>query len=143
MLKQIRCAFTYLTRHDQVLMLQEGGVSARGLWCLPGGHAEGDESFEQAAVRETLEETGYTVRLGSVLHQATLTAQEYKGVPEEHGPVTVVIFAADIIGGELKKDNEALDLRWYPKQEAAQLPLRWNLLKETLFADTIPQNDHD
>ncbi|MEU7281603.1 NUDIX domain-containing protein [Streptomyces sp. NPDC045431] len=29
-------------------------------WCLPGGHVEAGESFEQAALRETAEESGIT-----------------------------------------------------------------------------------
>ncbi|MFG2375678.1 NUDIX hydrolase [Streptomyces sp. NPDC048504] len=32
-------------------------------WCLPGGHVEPGESFEQAAVREVVEETGIAPRL--------------------------------------------------------------------------------
>lgn len=32
-----------------------------GTWCPPGGHLEYGESFEQAAVRETKEETGLII----------------------------------------------------------------------------------
>ena len=34
----------------------------QGTWCPPGGHLEYGESFEQAAVRETKEETGLIVK---------------------------------------------------------------------------------
>jgi 8-oxo-dGTP pyrophosphatase MutT (NUDIX family) len=40
--------------------------SPRGrVWITPGGGLEGDETYEQAAVRELFEETGMTAPLGS------------------------------------------------------------------------------
>src|SRR5690606_12379505 len=42
--------------------------SARGLVLnQPAGHLEADETLQQAAVRETLEETGWTVRLSALV----------------------------------------------------------------------------
>lgn len=35
----------------------------RGVWAFPKGHAEDDETAEQVALRETLEETGYRVEI--------------------------------------------------------------------------------
>ena len=38
-----------------------------GLWDLPGGGVEKDDTLESALLREFLEETGFNVRVGSVV----------------------------------------------------------------------------
>jgi len=47
----------------RVLLARRSGVRyGSGLWGLPGGHVEGNETLAQAAARETAEEVGVTVR---------------------------------------------------------------------------------
>ena len=131
---QIRAAFVYIAKDDQVLLLQEGGKLAHGLWALPGGHVDPGESFEQAAIREALEESGYNVVLGDVLYQTELPAVDYKGAPEDTGQIALTVFTAKIVGGVLTKDDEALDLKWFPLSEATRLQFRWDFLKELVSA---------
>lgn len=47
-----------LNPQSQILLGLRNSVHGQGTWCPPGGHLEYGESFEQTAVRETLEETG-------------------------------------------------------------------------------------
>ena len=53
----------------KVLMLRRAeGEDAGGTWALPGGKVEDGESHATAAVRETLEETGYNPGYAGKLH---------------------------------------------------------------------------
>ncbi|MDA0978932.1 MAG: NUDIX hydrolase [Proteobacteria bacterium] len=54
-----------LCLHDGKLLAIELRDPASGstFWSLPGGEIEANETIEECAIRETREETGYTVRL--------------------------------------------------------------------------------
>ncbi|MER5256774.1 MULTISPECIES: NUDIX hydrolase [unclassified Streptomyces] len=61
-----------LDPQDRILLLHghEPGDTADDWWFTPGGGLEGDETHEQAALRELMEETGITeVELGPALWQ--------------------------------------------------------------------------
>lgn len=53
---------TIVVRDGQLLMVEEH-AGGRLVLNQPAGHLEPDESLQAAALRETLEETGWTVRL--------------------------------------------------------------------------------
>lgn len=52
---------------NQLLLGLRKSKHGNGTWCPPGGHMEYGESIEQAAVRETKEETGLTISLQDVV----------------------------------------------------------------------------
>jgi ADP-ribose pyrophosphatase YjhB (NUDIX family) len=60
-------ASVILMQDEKILMVQEGKKQSENLWNFPGGRFEKHESVFDCAVRECLEETGYTVQLTSLL----------------------------------------------------------------------------
>ncbi|MFA6460621.1 MAG: NUDIX hydrolase [Patescibacteria group bacterium] len=125
-------AFVYLTQDDKVLLLQESGQLARGLWSMPGGHLESEETFAEGAIREALEESGYQVDLGEIVYQNIISRMEYKGNRRDTDQVEIKVFKGKIIGGQMQIDNEALDLKWFDKASALALPHRFKFLKELI-----------
>ncbi|TDL44544.1 NUDIX domain-containing protein [Kocuria rosea] len=81
-------------------------------WCLPKGHPEGEESNEEAAIREIEEETGIAGEvlspLGSIDYWFTVSGHRVHK--------TVHHFLLRATGGHLTTDNdpdhEAVDVAW-------------------------------
>ena len=94
--------------------LNRGGRSA---WCVPKGHPEGDETSEQAAVREIAEETGL---VAEVLEHLGDIVYEFQ-TPEKTIVKTVHHFLLQQVGGELSiendPDHEAVDVQWFALDE--------------------------
>ena len=88
------------------------------VWCLPGGGIEDGESFAQAAVRETREETGLEVRLTRLV-----------GVYSRLGPrgdVHIVLFAAQPVGGQERlQPGEVIEIGWFREDEIPQDTMDW------------------
>jgi ADP-ribose pyrophosphatase YjhB (NUDIX family)/DNA-directed RNA polymerase subunit RPC12/RpoP len=52
---------------EKVLLIQRGTEPNKGLWTLPGGYVEIDETPDQAVVREVTEETGLETRADGLI----------------------------------------------------------------------------
>ena len=86
------------------------------IWALPGGGVEPNETWEQTALRETLEETGYQVEI-------KLYIGEYWRPQMSHGygDLRRVFLAHAISDTPSHHDKESVDVRWFP---AMALPKR-------------------
>jgi 8-oxo-dGTP pyrophosphatase MutT (NUDIX family) len=101
-----------IRRDDKYLLVQEAQPEVYGLWNIPAGHVDRDETIESAAVREVAEETGYKVELGKKID----IYQESIGSPVRHA------FTAKVIGGKLKaQPDEILDVGWFSFEEITQM----------------------
>ena len=88
-------------------------------WSLPKGKFEAGEHAIETAVRETVEETGFTPVL-----DVPLPTQHYR---VDGAPKTVEYWRASVVRGEFAENKEVDRLRWLRPKEAAavdDLPAR-------------------
>ncbi|GLK89674.1 NUDIX hydrolase [Pseudomonas turukhanskensis] len=102
-------------------LLVEETADGRAVFNQPAGHLEADESLMQAAIRETLEETGWDVELTAVTGIYLYTAPS-NGVTYQR-----VCFAAKALQ---QRDNYQLDdgiigPQWLTREELVAQPERW------------------
>jgi 8-oxo-dGTP diphosphatase len=77
-------------------------------WTLPGGRIESGETPEQAAIRETFEETGYHIVIDSLV--GTYVRPTMPG-----GGDTKYVFLGHIVGGApIESGPETLRVNWFP-----------------------------
>jgi len=111
-----------ITDHGELVLLRRGIEPGYGLWAQPGGFLEIDETVNEGAVRETLEEIGLIVELGEIVGL-------YSRI---EAAVVVLAFEARIVGGEIHTTAEALDVRAFrpeaiPWREIAFRTTTWAL----------------
>jgi ADP-ribose pyrophosphatase YjhB (NUDIX family) len=111
-----------LTDTGELVLLRRGIEPGYGLWAQPGGFLEIDETVNEGAVRETLEEIGLIVEPGEVVGL-------YSRI---EAAVVVLAFEARIVGGEARTTPEALEVRAFrpeaiPWHEIAFRTTTWAL----------------
>lgn len=112
----LNCAGAIIVKDGKILFQRR---SDNNKWGLIGGLLELDETYEEAALREIREETGLEVKLDCFL-----------GIYHNHDMVwsngdaahTIgAYFAASIVSGEPRTDEESLELKFFSKDEIPYL----------------------
>ncbi len=111
-------ALVVVRQGDRFLLVHEA-THGQG-WCVPAGRVEPGETLFDAALRETLEETGVPVILDGILRV------EHSPRPEGTARVRVVFLAhpqADVLPKSIP-DEESLEAKWFCLEELHGLSLR-------------------
>jgi ADP-ribose pyrophosphatase YjhB (NUDIX family) len=106
-------------------LIQRGIEPRKGFWSFPCGFMEIDETCEQAAMRETKEETGLDVALDGHLGTYSYTDTFYGGA------IIVVVYRARVLGGTLKADDDCVDARM---STPAEIPWEQLAFKSSISA---------
>jgi ADP-ribose pyrophosphatase YjhB (NUDIX family) len=92
-------AGTIFTLDGGIVLLKRGVEPAMGKWVFPGGYVDRGESVQDAAVRETREESQMDVRLGALLNVYSYP----------RSPNVIVVYTASVVGGELAAGDESVE----------------------------------
>ncbi len=120
MKRTIRIATRAIILHNDRLLLVNAWKGRSDLWCAPGGGAELHSSLPDNLIREVMEETGLTVRVG-----APCLINEFHG-PHGDFHQTDIYFRCEITAGEIDDnwiDPEGIVTRrkWATRDEVRRL----------------------
>jgi len=90
-------------RRGRLLLVRRNQIPHRGAWSFPSGFVDAGETLEQAAVRETKEETGVEIRVGAQLGAYSLAGN----------PVVFVAYAARVVSGRAVPGPECQDAAYF------------------------------
>ncbi len=96
-----------ITETGEIVLIRRGIEPGKGWWAQPGGFLEVDETVNQAAIRETWEETGLLVEPGEIIGLYTRL----------EAAVVTLAFEARIVGGIAAPTPEATEVQAFAPED--------------------------
>lgn len=108
---------------DQLLLCRRAIQPRYGLWTLPAGFMETGETAQAGAARETLEESGATVEVGSLhtMYNLPYASQMY------------LLFRAKLVAQEVNPGIESLEVEFFREKDIPWLDIAFPVIRETLW----------
>lgn len=96
---------------NRICLVLRGEEPRKGFWGLPAGFMEGDETAEEGAVRECLEETGLQVALDGLFQVYSFAH------PKLARSGLLILYRAHIIGGEPCAGTDSTDVKFFAQSD--------------------------
>ena len=106
----VPAAAVAVCRQREVLLCRRTISPYEGLWGLPAGYQEVDETIEATAIREVREETGLIVKLTGLVDVFTTPDDPRK-------PSLLVVYGGEEVDGELEPGDECSEVAWVSLDE--------------------------
>jgi ADP-ribose pyrophosphatase YjhB (NUDIX family) len=117
-----------LERDGRYLLVLRRNPPSADMYAFPGGRAEENETAEETAVREFVEETGIVVRDPRPFTTYDLIQHAEDGSVSSHFFLSVFLVEADRDAVATAADDAA-DIGWYSLEEIRQLPVPPSVLE--------------
>jgi 8-oxo-dGTP diphosphatase len=102
----VPAAAVVVLKDETILLVKRAIEPKRGLWSLPAGFIEIDETPRECAVREVKEETGLDVELDGLVDVASV-------FDDPRYVCLLVVFRAHTVGGRLEPGDDAAEVGYF------------------------------
>lgn len=103
--------------HNQILLQKR---TDNGLWGLPGGLLELDETIEECAIREVKEETNLDIKITKFIGVFVNPLMTWR--KQDKAKVFGFGFVGEVVGGKLHiNDEESLELKYFDQKNMPEL----------------------
>ena len=109
-----------VTDGERVILVKRGKEPFKGQWVFPGGFVDYDETVEDAAKRELLEETGVDANIQAILGVYSKPDRD----PRSHN--ISIVFVAQHISGQPKGEDDAAEAAWHNIKDLASESLAFD-----------------
>ena len=130
--RTIRCVGAIV--HDsngRLLLVRRVNPPGEGLWSIPGGRVEPNETDEAAVTREVSEETGLSVTVGRLVGSVER--------PAPNGVFLIFDYECQVTSGVLRAGDDASDVAWADSATLATLPTTDGLLQALSEWNCLPR----
>jgi 8-oxo-dGTP diphosphatase len=119
----------------EVLLIQRGHFPFKGMWALPGGFVDMEETLEEAIVRELEEETGLKVVELTQLHAYSEIHRDPRG-----RNISITFFGlAGSDNTSIKAGDDAADARWFPIDQMPELAFDHKKVVKLALSKILPK----
>lgn len=109
-----------IVEDEKVVLIKRLNNPYKDCWAIPGGFVDYGERVEDAAVREAREETSLEVELTKLVGVYSDPDRDPRG------HTVSITYTARIIGGQLRSDSDAKDVKFVDISELKDMDLAFD-----------------
>jgi 8-oxo-dGTP diphosphatase len=110
-----------IAQDNRVALVRRGSQPSKGEWSIPGGLVDVGETLKDASIREALEETNLVVEPTRLVELVERIFRDDSGRVQYH--YVLADFLCRVKGGQLIAGSDALDAKWFHRDELKRLNL--------------------